>query len=219
MIKVDSVSKIYKTGDSEFKALDNVSLEIKKSEFVAILGPSGSGKSTLMHLIGGLDKATKGTIEVDSQVLNKLNDKELAAYRNEKIGFVFQFFNLLQGTTSLSNVTLPLIYSKKKFNRKNKASDILKEVGLETKFKNRPNQLSGGEQQRVSIARALVNEPEIILADEPTGNLDSKTGLQIFKLLKQLNEQGKTVVLVTHDNSLAERANRTIRVKDGRIEN
>ncbi len=218
MIKVESVSKIYKTGDSEFKALDNVSVEIKKGEFVAILGPSGSGKSTLMHLIGGLDKPTKGTIEVDGQILNNLNDKQLATYRNQKIGFVFQFFNLLQGTNTLTNVTLPLVYSKKKFNRKTKAVEILKEVGLEHKLKNRPNQLSGGEQQRVSIARALVNDPDIILADEPTGNLDSKTGLQIFELLNQLNANGKTIILVTHDNSLAEKAKRIIRVKDGGIE-
>jgi putative ABC transport system ATP-binding protein len=219
MIKVSNISKVYKTGDSDFRALDDVSLTIEKGEFVAILGPSGSGKSTLMHLIGGLDKPTTGTIEVDGEILNKFNDKTLAKYRNEKIGFVFQSFNLLQGTSSLSNAALPLIYSRKKFNRNSQATSILNQVGLKSKLKNKPNQLSGGEQQRVSIARALVNEPEIILADEPTGNLDSKTGLQIFELLKELNEKGKTVVIVTHDNSLAEKTNRIIKVMDGKIEN
>lgn len=217
MIKVENISKIYKLGDSEFKALDNVSLEINKGEFVAILGPSGSGKSTLMHLIGGLDKPTLGTIEVDGLLLNKLSDSHLAKYRNEKIGFVFQFFNLLQGTNSLNNVALPLIYSRKKVNRKQKASEILTDVGLQSKLKNRPNQLSGGEQQRVSIARALVNNPEIILADEPTGNLDSKTGQAIFELLRELNQKGKTVIVVTHDNNLATNADRIVRVADGKV--
>ncbi|HSX57695.1 MAG TPA: ABC transporter ATP-binding protein [Candidatus Saccharimonadales bacterium] len=217
MIKVTNLTKTYKTGETSFNALDDVSLEIQKGEFVAILGASGSGKSTLMHLIGGLDKPTSGTIEVDEQNLGKLNDGKLARYRNEKVGFVFQFFNLLQGTSSLNNVTLPLIYSRKKVSRKQAATAILTEVGLAEKLKNRPNQLSGGEQQRVSIARALVNNPEIILADEPTGNLDSKTGLAIFELLRELNKKGKTVVVVTHDNNLAEKADRVIRVSDGRI--
>jgi len=219
MIKVRNVSKIYKLGASEFKALDNVSLKINNGEFVAILGPSGSGKSTLMHLIGGLDKPTSGSIEIEDLLLNKLNDKGLATYRNEKIGFVFQSFNLLQNANSLDNVTLPLIYSRKKLNRRAKAEKILKEVGLESKLKNLPNQLSGGEQQRLAIARALVNDPEIILADEPTGNLDSKTGSQIFELLKSLNERGKTLIVVTHDHSLAQKAKRIIKMKDGQIEN
>ncbi len=217
MIKISSLTKIYKSGETNFKALDDVSLEIEKGEFVAILGASGSGKSTLMHLIGGLDKPTSGTIEVDGENLGKLNEGKLARYRNEKVGFVFQFFNLLQGTSSLNNVVLPLIYSRKKVSRKQAATDILTEVGLGEKLKNRPNQLSGGEQQRVSIARALVNNPDIILADEPTGNLDSKTGLAIFELLRELNHKGKTVVVVTHDNNLAAKANRIIRVSDGRI--
>ena len=216
-ITVSNIRKIYKTGDVETIALDNVSFSVKKGEFVAVLGPSGSGKSTLMHLIGGLDKPSQGTITVDGQNLGKLSDSKLARYRSEKVGFVFQFFNLLQGTTSLNNVTLPLVYSRKKANRKQKATEILKEVGLGEKLKNRPNQLSGGEQQRVSIARALVNDPEIILADEPTGNLDSKTGAAIFELLRELNQKGKTVVVVTHDNSLAEKAGRIIRVADGKV--
>jgi|SRR3989304_5334590 len=217
IIDLKDVSKVYKSGEIQFKALDKVSLEIKTGDFVAILGPSGGGKSTLMHLIGGLDKPTSGIITVDGQNLNKMSDKQLARYRNEKVGFVFQFFNLLQGTTTLSNVILPLVYSKKKVSRKSKATQILKEVGLGEKLKNRPNQLSGGEQQRVSIARALVNDPEIILADEPTGNLDSKTGQAIFSLLQGLNEKGKTVVVVTHEIALAEKAKRIVRVTDGRV--
>jgi putative ABC transport system ATP-binding protein len=218
MIKVNNLTKTYKTGETTFNALDNVSTTIEKGEFVAILGPSGSGKSTLMHLIGGLDKPTSGSIEVDNQELGKLNGRQLAHYRNEKVGFVFQFFNLLQGTNSLNNVILPLIYTKKKVNRKTRATELLTEVGLAKKLKNKPNQLSGGEQQRVSIARALVNDPEIILADEPTGNLDSKTGETIFQMLKGLNQKGKTVIVVTHDNSIAEKTDRIIRVKDGKID-
>ena len=185
MIEISNLSKTYKTGETTFAALENVSLKIQKGECVAILGPSGSGKSTLMHLIGGLDQPTSGTIVVDGQNLGELNGKQLARYRNEKVGFVFQFFNLLQGTNSLNNVILPLIYTRKKINRKLKAVDLLSEVGLKEKLYNKPNQLSGGEQQRVSIARALVNDPEIILADEPTGNLDSKTGEAIFRILKE----------------------------------
>lgn len=235
MIKVDGVSKRYtfgKTGgfripflrkkteneSNYFYALKNASLKIDQGEFVAILGASGSGKSTLMHLIGGLDRPTEGTIEVDGQMISKMKDRHLARYRNEKIGFVFQFFNLLQGTSTLKNVTLPLIYTRKKgINRRKKAIEVLVSVGLEGKLRNRPNQLSGGEQQRVSIARALINDPEIILADEPTGNLDSKTGQQIFDLLIELNKKGKTVVMVTHDQNLAKKAHRIIQVKDGEV--
>lgn len=218
MIKITNLTKTYKTGDLQFLALNDISEEIQTSEFVAILGPSGSGKSTLMHLIGGLDRPTVGTIEVDGQNIGKLSDGKLARYRNEKVGFVFQSFNLLQGTSTLNNVILPMIYSRKKFNRKARAKELLEEVGLGSKLKNRPNQLSGGEQQRVSIARSLVNDPEIILADEPTGNLDSKTGQTIFQLLRDLNQKGKTVVIVTHDTSLAEKADRIIRIRDGEIE-
>ena len=216
-IELQNVSKIYKSGETQFKALDEISFEIKSGEFMAIFGPSGSGKSTLMHLIGGLDKPTSGTITVGGQNLNNMNDRQLARYRNEKVGFVFQTFNLLQGTNSLNNVVLPLIYSRYKGDRKTKATEILQEVGLGQKLKNKPGQLSGGEQQRVSIARALVNDPEIILADEPTGNLDSKNGLAIFELLGDLNQKGKTVIVVTHEETLAEKADRVIRVIDGRL--
>jgi len=218
MIEVNQVLKTYKTGETTFNALNAVSLKIETGEFVAILGASGSGKSTLMHLIGGLDHPTSGNIVIDEQDLSKMKDGKLAGFRNEKVGFVFQFFNLLQGTSALDNVITPLIYTRKKgISRRSKALEVMTAVGLEKKLKNRPNQLSGGEQQRVAIARALVNDPEIILADEPTGNLDSKTGEQIFNLLVDLNKQGKTVLVVTHDQDLASKASRTIRLKDGEI--
>ena len=218
MIKLSSVTKTYKVGDTFFNAVDDVNLEITSGKFVAILGPSGSGKSTLLHLIGGLDKLTKGSISVDGQNLAALNDKELAVYRNKKIGFIFQTFNLLPTTSVLENVIMPLLYTKTKgIKRVPEAAGVLTSVGLNTKLKSRPNQLSGGEQQRVSIARALVNDPEIILADEPTGNLDSKTGEQIFKILVDLNNQVKTIVVITHDQDLASHATRIIRIKDGKV--
>ena len=218
MIKLSSVTKTYKVGDTFFNAVDDVNLEITSGKFVAILGPSGSGKSTLLHLIGGLDKLTKGSISVDGQNLAALNDKELAVYRNKKIGFIFQTFNLLPTTSVLENVIMPLLYTKNKgVKRVPKATEVLTSVGLDTKLKSRPNQLSGGEQQRVSIARALVNDPEIILADEPTGNLDSQTGEQIFNILVDLNNQGKTIVVITHDQDLASHATRIIRIKDGKV--
>ncbi len=218
MIEVSQVFKTYKSGETTFNALNNVSLKIEKGEFVAILGQSGSGKSTLMHLIGGLDHPTSGTIMVDGEEVSKMKDGQLARFRNEKIGFVFQFFNLLQGNSALKNVITPLVYTRKKgINRSKRALEIMTAVGLEKKLKNRPNQLSGGEQQRVAIARALIADPEIILADEPTGNLDSKTGEQIFNLLDTLNREGKTVVVVTHDEELANRAKRIVRLKDGEV--
>ncbi len=217
MINITSLTKEYNDGGNKFVALKNITAEIKSGEFVAILGPSGSGKSTLMHLIGGLDHPSDGSIEVDGTDISKASDKNLAVYRSQKIGFVFQSFNLLN-VSALNNVILPLVYSKKKFNRKAQATKLLNTVGLGERLKNRPSQLSGGEQQRVSIARALVNEPEIILADEPTGNLDSKTGEAIFEIFQKLNKEGKTVVIVTHDEHLAKKTNRIIRIRDGEIQ-
>ena len=217
MVKLSNVTKTYKTGDTFFNAVDDVSLEIANGEFLAILGSSGSGKSTLLHLIGGLDKPTKGSIVVDGQDLASLSGEHLAVYRNKQVGFVFQFFNLLPRTSIFDNVVLPLIYAKGVRNRKEKALEPIRSLGLEHRLNHKPSELSGGEQQRVAIARALVNDPKIILADEPTGNLDSKTGLQILELFKALNKQGKTLVMVTHDQAIAEAAHRIIQIKDGKI--
>lgn len=217
MIDIQNVSKIYKMGSTKFRALDGVSLSIKKGEFVAILGASGSGKSTLMHLMGGLDKPTTGSVKVGSIDLGSLKDRQLAKFRNQTIGFVFQFFNLLPNMPALTNVTLPLVYTKKRMSRKKIGQKALVAVGLPAKARNRPSQLSGGEQQRVALARALINKPEIILADEPTGNLDTKNGLQVLKLLSSLNKSGTTVVIVTHDQKIAAYASRVIRMQDGKI--
>ncbi len=205
-------------GESEFTALNDVTLQIREGEYVAIIGPSGSGKSTLMHLIGCLDRPSKGTISVEGIDISKANDGELAAIRNTKIGFVFQQFNLLRKTSSLSNVELPLVYSgSSAADRLKRATKILSDVGLADKLKNYPSQLSGGQQQRVAIARALVTNPKLLLADEPTGNLDSKSGEEILSLLDKLHANGHTIVVVTHDPSIAKRAKRIISLKDGKI--
>lgn len=221
ILKVNNISKIYKLDGIDVIALKNISLEIKKGEFVALVGPSGSGKSTLMHLIGALDTPTSGDIFIDGKNIANMNEGKLAQIRNEKIGFVFQQFNLLQKTSSLQNVMLPLLYSKNKIKRKREelAIKILKDVGLDNKLKNFPNQLSGGQQQRVAIARALINNPSIILADEPTGNLDSKTGKEIIQMFKNLHKKGNTVIIVTHDQNIAKQAKRQIKIKDGIIVN
>lgn len=202
----------------EVKAVDSLSLEIKEGEFVAIVGKSGCGKSTLMHLIGCLSTPTAGKILIDGKDTSKLKEDSLAHIRNEKVGFIFQTFNLLPKSSALENVTLPLIYARDGANRITRAKSILEKLNLSDRLQHQPNQLSGGQQQRVAIARALVNNPKIILADEPTGNLDSKSGEEVFAILKELNKEGRTIVLVTHDNELAKRAGRIIRMVDGRIE-
>jgi putative ABC transport system ATP-binding protein len=219
ILKIKDVSKTYQLDGVEINALKNINIEIKKGEFASIIGPSGSGKSTLMHLIGALDTPSNGKIYIDKSDISTLNEKQLAQIRNEKIGFVFQQFNLLPKTSALQNVMLPLQYSRKKnkTSRQDLAKKILEKVSLGDRLKNTPNQLSGGQQQRVAIARALINNPSIILADEPTGNLDSKTGKEIMQMFKDLNKEGNTVIIVTHDPDIANQTNRQIKIKDGEI--
>ncbi|PJI08500.1 MULTISPECIES: ABC transporter ATP-binding protein [Clostridium] len=219
MIEVKNVSKVYKMGKEIVTALNNVNLKIEDGEFVAVVGPSGSGKSTLMHLVGGLDTPTNGNVFVDGKDISKLKDKEMSKYRNRTIGFVFQAFNLENTQTALENVMMPLIFAGVSGRaRLEKAKKALEMVGLGDKMKHKPNEMSGGQRQRVSIARALVNEPQIIFADEPTGNLDSKNGALIMKLLEDLNEKGYTIIMVTHNMEEAKKAKRLIRIKDGQVE-
>ena len=218
MIEVKNVTKIYKMGKETVVALNNVSLNIDKGKFVAIVGPSGSGKSTIMHIIGGLDSPTEGHVYFDNKDISKYKDKEKAKFRNSEIGFVFQAFNLENTQTALENVMMPLIFSgSSKKNRKSKAGKALELVELGHLKNHKPNEMSGGQRQRVSIARALVNDPKIIFADEPTGNLDSKTGENIMNLFKDLNNQGYTIIMVTHNMEEAEKAKRVVRIKDGNI--
>ena len=219
VIEIEDVKKIYRMGDVEVPALNGVTFTILEGEMVAIIGPSGSGKSTLMNIIGCLDTPTSGKYILDNVDVSKLNDDQQAEIRNKKIGFVFQQFNLLPRTQAIDQVELPLVYAGTKDRRK-RAMEALESVGLGERVHHRPNELSGGQQQRVAIARSLVTNPSIILADEPTGNLDSKSGTDIMNIFKTLNrDKGMTVILVTHDNNIASQAQRRIRVKDGMIMN
>ena len=220
MITLAHVNKIYQIDGEEFYALRDVNLKIKQGEFTAILGPSGCGKSTLMHIIGLLDTPTSGTLLINNKDITKLDDNELSRLRNEFAGFIFQQFNLINKLTVLENIMLPTIYSAKKYSYepKTRALELMDRFGILIKQKSYPNKLSGGQQQRVAIARALLNEPKIILADEPTGNLDSKTGKNILDLIRELNQkEGMTVVLVTHDREIAESCKRHISLLDGKI--
>jgi len=219
IIKLENVHKDYIMGDSKIHAVEAVNLKIKRGDFLAIVGPSGSGKSTMMNLIGALDLASEGNIFLDGQNIEYLEESELAKIRGKKIGFVFQTFNLIPTLTALENVMLPMLFQGLSGEeRRERAELLLRQVGLEKRINHLPSELSGGERQRVAIARALANDPEVILADEPTGNLDLKTGKQVIEILKNLNKQGKTIIMVTHDLEMAKLADRVLRLRDGRIE-
>lgn len=219
VIEISDLKRHYQMGDTEVRALDGVSVEIKENEYIAIMGPSGSGKSTLMNMIGCLDTPTSGQYILNNNYVSEMDDAELAEVRNTEIGFVFQTFNLLPRTSCLANVELPLIYAGiKSSERKDRATDVLTKVGLGDRVDHKPNELSGGQRQRVAIARALVNNPSILLADEPTGNLDSKTGEEIMLLFEELYRQGNTIILVTHETEISEHARRVVRLRDGLIE-
>lgn len=219
IIRLRELRKIYQMGTQEVRALDGVDLDIQKNEYVAVMGPSGSGKSTMMNIIGCLDTPTMGSYVLNKQDVSEMSDNELAFVRNREIGFVFQTFNLLPRSTCLQNVELPLVYAgMRQKDRQAQALRALDSVGLGDRVSHRPNELSGGQRQRVAVARALVNNPSIILADEPTGNLDSKTGIEIMHLFEELYLRGNTLIVVTHEEDIAQHARRIIRLRDGRIE-
>jgi len=219
LIQIRNITRVYDMGEEKLYALRGVDLDIEKNEYIAIMGPSGSGKSTLMNIIGCLDTPTSGDYILNGKDVHEMDDDELAAIRNKEIGFVFQTFNLLPRSDSLHNVELPLIYSGvSRAERIKRAEDALTNVGLADRMKHKPNELSGGQRQRVSVARALVNNPSLILADEPTGNLDTKTGEEIMGLFRELNEKGNTIIIVTHEEDIAKHANRIVKIRDGMIE-
>lgn len=219
VIKLRGITRNFPLGNEVVKVLKGIDLDIEKGEYVALMGPSGSGKSTLMNLLGCLDTPTSGTYELNGELVSNMSDDQLAEIRNKEIGFVFQTFNLLPRTTALENVALPMIYAgKSKKDRTERAAKVLTDVGLADRMDHKPNQLSGGQRQRVAVGRALVNNPTIILADEPTGNLDSKTSVEIMNLFNEIHAAGNTVILVTHEEDIAENAHRIIRLRDGLIE-
>ena len=218
LISLNNVYKIYNVGGEEVRALDGIDLEINENEYLAIMGPSGSGKSTLMNMIGCLDTPSAGVYQFEGEMVQEMNDDQLASIRNRKIGFIFQTFNLLPKATAQHNVEIPLIYGNvRKTKRVNLSKEALDSVGLSDRMQHKPNELSGGQRQRVAIARALVNSPSIILADEPTGNLDSKSGQEIMGILDHLHQKGNTIILVTHEDEIAQHAHRIIRLFDGKI--
>ena len=219
MISLKRIKKTYKIGDEIIEALKDISLNIYKNEYVALMGPSGSGKSTLMNMLGCLDSPSSGEYILNDLSVAIMSDNDLAQVRNKEIGFVFQTFNLLPRASTLDNVALPLVYAGfSKINREKRANDVLESVGLSNRVNHKPNELSGGQRQRVAIARALVNNPAIILADEPTGNLDSKTSVEIMGLFEEIHKKGNTIILVTHEENIAMHAHRIIRLKDGLVE-
>ncbi|MFN4235095.1 MAG: ABC transporter ATP-binding protein [Bacteroidia bacterium] len=219
VIKLEEITRHFKIGSEIIKALRGVNLEIYKNEYVALMGPSGSGKSTLMNILGCLDTPTSGRYWLNNKDVSKMEDDELAEIRNKEIGFVFQTFNLLPRLTALENVALPLIYAGfNKHQREERAKEVLEQVGLKDRMTHKPNELSGGQRQRVAVARALVNKPSIILADEPTGNLDSKTSYEIMALFEEIHKNGNTIIIVTHEEDIALHTNRIVRMRDGKVE-